>query len=98
MIQAIYYILFIFSLTYGLYFLITGFFGFKNIHKKIIKKHKPKHKFAILIASRNEEGVIEQLVKSLLLQDYPKELFDVYVIPNNCTDDTEKVAKKLALK
>ncbi len=94
MIQFIYYILFIISLAYGLYFFITGFFGFKNINKKLIKKHKPKHKFAILIASRNEEGVIEHLVKSLLQQDYPKDLFDVYVIPNNCTDDTEKVAKK----
>ena len=98
MIQAIYYILFIFSLTYGLYFLITGFFGFKNIHKKIIKKHKPKHKFAVLIASRNEEGVIGHLVKSLLLQDYPKDLYDVYVIPNNCTDDTEKVAEEAGAK
>ena len=94
MIQFIYYILFIFSLTYGLYFFITGFFGFKNFHKKLIRKHKPKYKFAILIASRNEEGVIEHLVKSLLQQDYPKNLFDVYVIPNNCTDNTEKVAKK----
>ena len=73
---------------------MTGFFGFKNINKKLLKKHKPKHKFAVLIASRNEEGVIEHLVKSLLQQDYPKDLYDVYVIPNNCTDDTEKVAKK----
>ena len=66
MIQFIYYILFIMSLAYGLYFLLTGFFAFKNINKKLIKKHKPKHKFAILIASRNEEGVIGNLVKSLL--------------------------------
>ena len=98
MIQILYYIVFIFSLTYGLYFLITGFFGFKNIHKKLIKKHKPKHKFAILIASRNEENVIENLVKSLIKQDYPEDLFDVYVIPNNCTDSTEKVAKEAGAK
>ena len=35
------------------------------------------------------EAVIGQLVTSLMQQDYPKELFDVYVIPNNCQDDTE---------
>lgn len=93
MIQIIYYIFFILVLTYGLYFMITGIFGFKNINKKVVKNHKPKHKFAVLVASRNEEGVIENLVKSLLKQDYPKELFEVYVIPNNCTDDTEKIAK-----
>ena len=98
MTQIIYYILFIFVLTYGLYFAITGLFAFKNINKKAIKKHKPKTKFAILIASRNEEAVIGNLVKSLLQQKYPEELFDVYVLPNNCTDDTEKVAKKAGAK
>ena len=74
MIQIIYYIFFILVLTYGLYFMITGIFGFKNIDKKVVKNHKPKYKFAVLVASRNEEGVIENLVKSLLKQDYPKEL------------------------
>ena len=98
MLQFIYYILFVLVLGYGLYFLITGFFGFKNIDKKLIKKHRAKHKFAILIASRNEEEVIGNLVHSLVKQDYPEELYDIYVIPNNCTDDTEKVAKKAGAK
>ncbi len=96
--QFIYYLLFILTLTYGLYFFITGIFGFKNMNKKLIKKHKPKHKFAILIASRNEEVVIGSLVKSLLKQKYPENLFDVYVIPNNCTDNTEKAAKDAGAK
>lgn len=98
MIQFIYYILFILCLAYGLYFFITGFFGFKNINKKLLKKHKSKNKFAVLIASRNEEAVIGHLVKSLLNQNYPKDLYDVYVIPNNCTDETEKVAKEAGAK
>ena len=98
MIQFLYYILFILCLAYGLYFFITGFFGFKNINKKLLKKHKSKNKFAVLIASRNEEDVIGHLVKSLLNQNYPKDLYDVYVIPNNCTDETEKVAKKAGAK
>lgn len=94
MIQFVYYILFIFTLIYGFYFLFTGFFAFKNKNKKIIKRHNPKNKFAILIASRNEEDVIGELVESLKEQDYPKDLYDIIVIPNNCTDKTEKVAKK----
>lgn len=61
---------------------------------------KPKHwaaappvtRFAVVIAARNEEAVIGRLVSSLLNQNYPKELFDVYVVPNNCTDDTANVA------
>jgi len=98
MAQIIYYILFICVLTYGLYFAITGLFSFKNINKKMIKKHKPKAKFAILIASRNEEEVIGNLVKSLKQQKYPEDLFDIYVIPNNCTDNTGKAAKKAGAK
>jgi len=98
MIQIIYYILFVFVLTYGLYFGVTGLFGFKNMNNKTIKKHRAKTKFAILIASRNEEAVIGNLVKSLVQQKYPEELFEIYVIPNNCTDDTEKVAKKAGAK
>ncbi len=98
MIQFIYYLLFVIVLAYGLYFFITGMFGFKNFSKKLYKNHKPKHKFAILIAARNEELVIGQLVKSLVKQKYPDDLYDIYVIPNNCTDDTDKVAKKAGAK
>lgn len=54
----------------------------------------PKTKFAVLIAARNEENVIGTLIKSLQSQDYPKELYDIVVIPNNCTDDTEGAARQ----
>ncbi len=98
MVVICYYVLFIFCLLYSMYFLITSLWGFKGMHKSIIKKHKEKYKIACLIAARNEEQVVPSLVKSLLRQDYPKELFDVYVIPNNCTDDTEGAAKKAGAK
>ena len=52
----------------------------------------PRTRFAVVIAARNEEAVIGRLVKSLMEQDYPRELFDVYVAPNNCTDDTAGAA------
>ena len=52
----------------------------------------PQKRIAAVIAARNEAGVIGEAVRTLLAQDYPRELFDVWVIPNNCTDDTEDVA------
>ena len=52
-----------------------------------------QHRYAIVIAARNEEAVIGNLVDSLLRQDYPRELYDVIVAPNNCTDGTEAVAR-----
>jgi cellulose synthase/poly-beta-1,6-N-acetylglucosamine synthase-like glycosyltransferase len=53
---------------------------------------QPKTRFAVLIPARNEQNVVGALIKSLQEQDYPKELFDILVIPNNCTDDTENAA------
>ena len=59
---------------------------------------QPKTRFAVLIPARNEENVIVSLIKSLQAQDYPKALFDIFVIPNNCTDDTEGAALKSGAK
>ena len=53
-----------------------------------------KHKFAILIAARNEEKVILNLIKSLNKQKYPNALYKTYVILNNCTDNTKEVVLK----
>jgi cellulose synthase/poly-beta-1,6-N-acetylglucosamine synthase-like glycosyltransferase len=98
MIKILYYIVFYLSLTYGLFFLVTGFWGFARNGRKQIKNHKPKTRFNILIAARNEGKVIGNLIDSLKKQDYPKDLYKIYVIPNNCTDDTEEVAKKAGAK
>jgi len=60
--------------------------------RKRYPRSSPKTKFAVLIPARNEENVIGTIIKSLLVQDYPQELFDILVIPNNCADHTEKAA------
>lgn len=63
-----------------------------------IKKNKPSentalHKFAVLIAARNEEAVISQLIESINNQNYPAELIQIFVVADNCTDDTATKAK-----
>lgn len=52
----------------------------------------------MLLPARNEENVISVIIKSLQAQNYPKELFDIIVIPNNCTDDTEGAALRSGAK
>jgi cellulose synthase/poly-beta-1,6-N-acetylglucosamine synthase-like glycosyltransferase len=47
----------------------------------------------VIIPARNEELVIEQLIKSIKNQKYPKELIDIFVVADNCTDNTAQVAK-----
>lgn len=58
------------------------------------RPHKPTrlHRYAVLIAARNEEAVLPHLLDSLRNQDYPADLIHVFVIADNCTDNTAKVA------
>lgn len=61
-------------------------------------RRAPQTRFACLIPARNEEAVIGALVESLRAQNYPGALYDVYVIPNNCTDGTEDAARAAGAK
>ena len=70
------------------YFIIGMFFTRK------FKTAKKKHKYAICIAARNEETVIGNLLDSIKKQDYPKDLLTVFVVADNCTDNTAKIARK----
>lgn len=82
--------------VFSLYFLIIGLFCLRR--PKDFARNAPRTRFACLIAARNEENVIAQLVESLRRQDYPDELYDIYVIPNNCTDRTEERARLAGAK
>ncbi len=52
------------------------------------------HKFMAIIPAHNEERVVANLIESLKNQTYDRNLYDIYVIADNCTDKTAQVAKK----
>ena len=52
-----------------------------------------KHKFMAIIPAHNEEMVVANLIESLKNQNYDRELYDIYVIADNCTDATAEVAR-----
>ena len=60
--------------------------------KTLLKKKN--HKFMAIIPAHNEEDVVVNLIESLKHQNYPKELLDIYVIADNCTDRTAELAKE----
>ena len=76
-----------------LYFLFLSFFGYKKV-TKYYADHKPQAKFLILVAAHNEEDVIEGTLDNLKQIDYPKELFDLYVVNDNSTDKTGELCDK----
>ena len=87
---TIYYVIDILILIYICYYVLTGIFAFLN--KKKIFKYRPKNKFAVIVPARNEENVIGNLIESLNNQNYPRKLYDIFVVPNNCYDNTKDVA------
>lgn len=53
-----------------------------------------KTKIAIIIPAHNEKLLIETTVECALKQQYPRDLFEVFVIADNCTDNTAELARK----
>ena len=91
---VIYYVIFFVTLLYTLYFAITGIIGLLK-RNKIHYKHSKKYaRFAILIPARNESLVIGELLDSLNSLNYSKDKYSIYVIPNNCTDNTKDIVKE----
>ena len=77
-------------------------FFFQGLHmivalftrKKTYKDAKKNHKYGYIICARNEEKVIKNLIDSIYSQDYPKELMNVFVCADNCTDSTAQIARE----
>lgn len=57
-------------------------------------KVKKDHRFMAIIPAHNEEAVVENLIESLKNQTYNKDLYDIYVIADNCTDNTARIARE----
>ena len=84
-------------LLFTLLYLYQGFYVVVGLVRRRWKEtHQPEklHRFAVVVSARNEEEVIGELLDSLNKQNYPKELLDLYVVADNCTDDTAGVARK----
>ena len=79
--------------TYGIFFyhfIISLFLLHKRKNKSSTEKH---NKFAIVMAAYNEEKVIAQSLRSIFSVNYPKNLYEVFVVADNCTDNTAIIAE-----
>lgn len=81
--------------------LLSGCFVYQGFYILVVWLKKPArfeaktcHHYGVLVAARNEEAVIGGLVESILAQDYPKELLEIYVVADNCTDGTARAARQ----
>jgi cellulose synthase/poly-beta-1,6-N-acetylglucosamine synthase-like glycosyltransferase len=63
---------------------------------KVAEQSNPK--VSIIVASYNNEDTIEECLKSILAQDYPKDLFEVIVMDGCSKDGTVKKAEQFPIK
>ena len=78
---------------FWLYQIVISLCSLIKLKDKPLKVNK-NHRFMAIIPAHNEEMVIGSLIESLKNQTYDKNLYDIYVIADNCTDNTAKIAEQ----
>ena len=97
MLELVKHLNFAVVVLFTLLYLYQGFYVVVGlVRRRWQDRHQPSrlHRFAVIVSARNEEGVIGELLESLNRQNYPKELLDLYVVADNCTDDTAGAARR----
>jgi len=92
MLNHIFIVLQIVLVLVGGYQLFLSFFGW--FRKKDKVQFAPSKSFAILVAAHNEEQVVGALIENLKKLNYPREMYDIMVICDNCTDKTAEIVRE----
>ena len=74
-------------LTQNLFSFIGLFFKPKRF-----KETDKLNKYGFIICAHDEEEVLNNLIDSIKIQDYPKDLIEIFVICDNCVDGTKQIA------
>ncbi|UOQ92152.1 glycosyltransferase [Halobacillus shinanisalinarum] len=88
------FLLFALMYAYQIVYMFVAFKAKKDYKSEPGLQNDHLNKYAVIIAARNEELVIGQLIKSIKKQNYPEELIDIFVVADNCTDHTFQAAKQ----
>lgn len=82
-------------ITFSICYTYQIFYVFISLSRKPpVRTAKKNHRYAVMISARNESTVIADLIHSIKVQNYPQELIDVFVVADNCTDNTAEVAQE----
>lgn len=78
---------------FTIYYFTLSFFGLfgRRPEEKIYDEQKT---FAMIVCAHNEEQVIGQLVENLHLLNYSDHLYDIFVVADNCKDNTAQIARQ----
>ncbi len=77
------------------YYLFISLAGWFRRKEPNMDQFPVTHRFALIVPSHNEEKVVGKIISNLKSLQYPRELYDIFVIADNSTDNTARVAKEL---
>ena len=88
--------------AYQMFYIVVALVGKHRDKKRLKSENTPprcsedvkQHRYGVLISARNESSVIGQLIDTIKGQKYPQELVEVFVVADNCTDNTAQVAQE----
>lgn len=78
---------------FTVYYFFISWFGLFG-KKKEVKIYDASKTFALLVCAHNEEAVIAPLVQNLQGLNYRDELYDIFVVADNCQDGTAQAARQ----
>lgn len=86
------HILFFLFYIHQIVYMIVG-----TVKHKKMDNYTPRNlaKMGIVISARNESRVIGNLIKSIKESRYPADRYEIFVIADNCTDNTADVCREL---
>lgn len=88
-INILEYIIYLYLAASAAYLLVFSFASLFYKEKVVIKKQNEyRRKYAILIPGYKEDKVIVDAVEKNLKLDYPRELFDIYVLADSFSQET----------
>jgi len=88
--EFIYYTFLILAVFFTSWLLLITCFSW--FHRSKIAKIAPLLHLGVLIPAHNEEKGIVRTLDALTAADYPSKLIDVFVLADNCSDETARVA------
>jgi cellulose synthase/poly-beta-1,6-N-acetylglucosamine synthase-like glycosyltransferase len=94
MITALIWMLTMLTLPVLLVCTYLGVFTLLSARLELPAPSPSRHRFRFIVPAHNEELGIAATVASLLAVDYPREFFEVYVVADNCSDETAARARE----
>jgi len=91
-VHMIFQIIIWIAIPLGLYQFLISMFSFGKAPSLNLATERHHH-FAVLICARNEENVLGNLIGSLDQQQYPRDMYDIFVVADNCEDHTADIAR-----